>query len=175
MLFVADVSVLSTIERSITVATSAAADLTKRVRENQAVVTRLDRLRRVEREAWDDLSPLAAGSGRQDATELLLRDVDNLAARLHLRVVSITVSPEMPAAKSAPDGQLLPRKVTLSVRGRFAGIARFVQELTRQRPLAELSIPRIALDPQPATKNLLESTIELTIYRLVLGMSAPRE
>ena len=149
--------------------------LTARIRENEAVISRLGQLRRVERQTWNDLSPLAAGSGEVRATSQLLRDVDILAAKLRLRVVSIALSPEMPPAKSEAGGQLLPRKITLSVRGRFAEITRFVQELTRQRPLAELGVPRIELDPQPGSKNQLASTIEVTMYRLVLGVNAPHD
>jgi hypothetical protein len=156
-------------ERSIADAAAVTRELEHRIAENRAVIARSAQLHRAERRAWADLAVLSTGVDRAHSSAEFIKNLERLASRLKLQIVSTNASGEMPAAKIPIRARLLPDKIAIVVRGRFPSVVRFVQELSRQRPLAELSIPRISVAPAAHSNGFVDSTIELTIYCLLLG------
>lgn len=157
----------STIARSI----SATEELSRRIKANESAIEQAAALRARERSAWTDLLQLSRDQRTVLSVAAFLRQLQNLAERFHMSVVSLAPSDNSPPAKAASSA-LFAVPVTIVSHGEFHSILRFIQEITRQKTLTGFESAQITLSPPPSNRDgRLSATIRLTLYRLALRLS----
>jgi len=156
-------------ENSIASAQLATQEFQRRIDDGNAIIERVDVLRREQLRAWSDLSRVSNERRLAISTAAFLRELETLAGRLQLKVVSITPAHESLAPRT-PQAKLLPTPMSILVRGDFRSVVRFLQEVTEQRSLVGLDSAQLAASSVSSTrgKKQLDVSIRLTLYRLLL-------
>lgn len=167
-LLVGDLQVISVFESSIATTVEASRQINAAIASNEAVIARRNRLRSEEQQALQELLPLSSFSNNADEFAQFMKNMNHLADSLGVQVVSTGVSLAKLDAKHANGARLSPTNVTLLVRGSFASVVRFVQEMSRQRPVSEIALPKFSADRRMVSKGWVMSTIQLTVYRVLL-------
>jgi hypothetical protein len=171
LVFVFGCRTIAAQETSIATVLSATDELARRISSSELAIAKAAALRRQEHSAWLELLRLSGEQRPAVSVAAFLRRLEAVAARFHVSVTSVTPAGESPSPKAARSA-LLSTPITIAGRADFRSIVRFIQEITRQRSLTGLESAQMTVSPLPSTRGAqLQTTIHLTLYRLVLSLA----
>lgn len=159
---------VAAMESALSSTATATEQLQRRIDANDRVIAQAGALRRREQLARRDFMRIYSEERPAILVAEFLLSLQDVARRSHLSIVSVTPADDT-VAPQIKKSALLPLAVTVLIRGNFRAMVRFIQEITRQKPLTSLDSANIALSPDVSTHGgELAATIHLTLYRVLL-------
>jgi hypothetical protein len=136
---------------------------------NEAEVRQADRLRVLERRLRDDLREITPAQGAAQETVDVVRLLASEAAAHHVDIRGI--SPGVPDVTATGDsGPLIPVRLDVSLRGRFANVVALLSDIPRHRVLVEVDGITLASSEQRTMVPLLDVTLHATLFRVAKSM-----